>query len=64
MMTDETSKPYTIDRAPPDFLDGSMTRSELVAALEGSLAFYVATRGWSRNKAAPSFTGCGRQTTH
>ncbi len=33
-MTDEPPKPYTIHRTPPDFLDGSMTRSELVAALE------------------------------
>jgi hypothetical protein len=31
-MTD--SKPYTIDRAPPDFLDGTMTRSEIVTVLE------------------------------
>ena len=33
-MTDEPPKPYDI-RTPPDFLDGSMTRSELVAVLEG-----------------------------
>jgi len=33
-MTDEPSKPYNTQRAPPDFLDGSMTRSELVTALE------------------------------
>jgi hypothetical protein len=33
-MTDEPSKPYTTQKAPPDFLEGSMTRSELVAALE------------------------------
>jgi hypothetical protein len=30
-----TNEPYAIHRAPPDFLDGSMTRAELVAALEG-----------------------------
>jgi hypothetical protein len=33
-MTDEPRKPYVIQRTPPDFLDGSMTRSELAAALE------------------------------
>jgi hypothetical protein len=33
-MTDEPSKPYNTQKAPPDFLDGSMTRSELVTALE------------------------------
>jgi len=33
-MTDEPLNPYS-ERIPPDFLDGSMTRSELVAVLEG-----------------------------
>jgi hypothetical protein len=33
-MTDESPRPYTTQKAPPDFLDGSMTRSELVTALE------------------------------
>ena len=34
-MTDEPSKPYHTKESPPDFLDGSMIRSELVAVLEG-----------------------------
>jgi hypothetical protein len=34
-MTDEPPKPYAAQRIPPDFLDGSMIRSELVAVLEG-----------------------------
>jgi hypothetical protein len=33
-MTDEPPKPYAIHRTPPDFLDGSMTRSELITALK------------------------------
>ena len=34
-MTDEPPKPsYNTQKTPPDFLDGSMTRSELVTALE------------------------------
>jgi hypothetical protein len=33
-MTDESPKPYDIHRCLPDALDGSMTRSELVAVLE------------------------------
>jgi hypothetical protein len=32
-MTDESPTPYA--RIPPDFLDGSMTRSELVTVLKG-----------------------------
>jgi hypothetical protein len=32
-MTDEP-KPYDIHRSPRDYIDGSMTRRELVAALE------------------------------
>jgi hypothetical protein len=33
-MTDEPSKPYNTQKTPPDFLEGSMTRSELVIALK------------------------------
>jgi hypothetical protein len=34
-MTNEPSKPYDFQRTPPpDYLDGTMTRSELVTALE------------------------------
>jgi hypothetical protein len=33
-MTDEPPRPYA-ERIPPDYLDGTMTRSELVAVLEG-----------------------------
>ncbi len=34
-MTDEPPKsPYVFQRTPPDWLDGTMTRRELVAALE------------------------------
>jgi hypothetical protein len=46
-MTDEPSKPYTVDRAAPDFLDGDMTRSEMVTVLEG-ISF--AKRGASGTK--------------
>ena len=34
-MTDEPSKPYHTKESPPDFLDGSMTRTDLITALEG-----------------------------
>jgi hypothetical protein len=34
-MTDESPKPYDITRISPDFLDGSMTRTDLIAVLEG-----------------------------
>jgi hypothetical protein len=33
-MTDEPP-PYADQRIPPDFLDGSMTRTDLIAVLEG-----------------------------
>jgi hypothetical protein len=33
-MTNESPKTYITHKIPPDFLDGSMTRSELVTALE------------------------------
>jgi len=33
-MTDEPP-PYAAHRIPPDFLDGSMTRTDLIAVLEG-----------------------------
>jgi hypothetical protein len=33
-MTDELPKPYTA-RIPPDFLDGGMTRTDLITVLEG-----------------------------
>jgi hypothetical protein len=33
-MTDEPSKPYATQKTPPNYLDGTMTRSELVTVLE------------------------------